>query len=75
MSKRKQNEQNHDDGSYVVKKSRKRNIIAFILCLLIALVIWLYASNIEQKKQAEAQHNTVPSSTVAKNAVTLDFPL
>ena len=68
MSKQKQNEQTHDDGSYVVNKSRKRNIIAFILCVLIAFVIWLYASNIEEKKQAEAMQNAVPSNATVTDA-------
>ncbi len=35
----------HDDGTYVVKKSRKSNILAFILCLLVAFVIWAYAAS------------------------------
>lgn len=67
MSKRKQSERTHDDGSYVVKKSKRRNIVAFILCVLIAFVIWLYASNIDQKKQAEAMQNTLPSYAAAVN--------
>lgn len=62
MSKRKQNETMHDDGTYVVKKSRKKNIIAFILCLLIAVIVWLYASNAELKRQAEEQQNAVKNS-------------
>lgn len=68
MSKKKQNERVHDDGSYVVKKSKKRNIIAFILCLLIAFIIWLYASNMEEKKQAEAKQNAIASNTTVTNA-------
>ena len=61
MSKRKQNEWNEDDGSYVVKKSRKLNIFAFVVCFLIALVIWIYATNTEDKNKTETQS----SSTVA----------
>lgn len=53
MSKRKQEEAVYDDGSYVVKKSRKTNIIAFVLCVLVALMIWLYATNMESKEQEE----------------------
>ena len=59
MSKRKQNERAHDDGSYVVNKSKKRNIVAFILFVLIAFVIWLYASKMDEKKQVEAKQNTL----------------
>ena len=35
----------HDDGTYVVRKSRKSNILAFILCLLVAFVIWAYTES------------------------------
>ena len=58
MSKRKQDEKMHDDGTYVVKKSRKGNIVAFVLCALIAMIIWLYAIN-DEKKEAAAQ---IPSA-------------
>ena len=34
-----------DEGNYVVKKSRKSNILAFILCLLVAFVIWAYTES------------------------------
>ncbi|MBQ9112341.1 MAG: hypothetical protein IJY08_02050 [Clostridia bacterium] len=33
------------DGSYVVKKSRRSNIFAFILCVLLAFFIWAYTQN------------------------------
>lgn len=35
----------NDDGSYVVKESSNKNIPAFIICLLLALVIWVYTAN------------------------------
>lgn len=35
------------DGSYVVKKNKKLNIIAFIGCLVIALLIWVYVMSVE----------------------------
>lgn len=69
MSSRKQNERTHDDGSYVVKKSKKRNIVAFILCVLIAFVIWLYASNIDKKKQVESMQNTLASHSEITDTV------
>lgn len=34
-----------DGGSYVVKKNKKLNILAFILCLLTAFFIWIYVMN------------------------------
>ncbi len=71
MSKRKQSETIHDDGTYVVRKSRKQNMIAFILCLLIAVVIWLYASNLEQRKKAEEQQSN-GAATVAAADVSFD---
>ena len=51
MLKRKQNETIHDDGTYVVKKNRKMNLVAGILCVLIAFLIWIYASNVENKNK------------------------
>lgn len=35
------------DGSYVVKNNRKLNIIAFVVCLLLAFFIWVYVMNVE----------------------------
>ena len=65
MSKRKQDEKIHDDGTYVVKKTRKGSMIAFVLCALIALIIWLYATN-DERKTAELEQlpTTVAESTV-----------
>ena len=55
MSKKKEKENGYDDGSYVIKKSRKFSIFAFILCLLVAFFIWLYATNKEQQRIAEGE--------------------
>ena len=38
----------HDDGTYTVKRNRTESVIAFIVCLLIAMAIWVYAKNSEQ---------------------------
>ena len=43
MAKKEKNENIRDDGTYVVKKSRKASVIAIIVCFLVALVIWCYA--------------------------------
>ena len=51
MSKRKRNEVVSEDGAYVVKKNGKMNIVAFILCVLVAMIIWLYATNTEAKER------------------------
>ena len=42
MRKKNIGSEEHNDGSYVVKRSRKTNILAFILCFLTAFVIWAY---------------------------------
>ncbi|MBE6547007.1 MAG: hypothetical protein E7668_06165 [Ruminococcaceae bacterium] len=72
MSKRKQKEWNADDGSYVVKKNRKLNVIAFVVCFLIALVIWIYATNTEDKNKNEMQSgSTVACDTQVAECVAL----
>lgn len=55
MAKREIKENVHDDGTYVVKKNRKESIIALIICVLIALAIWIYARNAEIKEENEQQ--------------------
>lgn len=49
MRKKRENTVMHDDGTYVVKKSKKSSIFAFILCVLIAFVIWAYAEATEDQ--------------------------
>lgn len=46
----------YDDGSYVVKKSRKYNILALIICLLVAFVVWLYAANAEREENNQKEN-------------------
>lgn len=41
----KKKERTVQDGNYVVKKSRKLNVFAYVLCVLISLIIWLYVAN------------------------------
>ena len=43
------------EGDLVVKnkKFKKSDIFAFCVCLLVALVIWLYATNVEINKEKE----------------------
>ncbi len=62
MRKRdKDNEVEYDDGSYVVKKSKKANIFAFIACVLIAIIMWAYAEA-DQKQKVEELVDIVDSS-------------
>ena len=51
----------YEDGSYVVKKSRKHNILALIICILVAFVVWLYAAN--QEREENKDKNTVASQS------------
>ncbi len=66
MSKRKRNESSRDDGTYAAKKKGKFNIFAFILCLLIAFVIWLYASNLDDKTKEENMGTTDHTEVVVE---------
>ncbi len=50
MRKNKNNDIEHDDGTYVVKKSGKSSILAFIVCVLLAVVIWASAEASEKSK-------------------------
>ena len=61
MSKKKEKEHGYDDGSYVTKKSRKFSLFAFILCLLIAFVIWIYATNKVNQSTTEDGETTKES--------------
>lgn len=35
----------HEDGSYVVIKNKKLNILAFILCVVASFFVWIYVMN------------------------------
>ena len=52
MIKKKYKEQ-HEDGSYVVKKSRRSNILAFIACVLIAFCIWAVAEGAKARNSTQ----------------------
>ncbi len=59
----------HDDGSYVVKKSKKSSILAFIFCLLIAFVIWAYAEATESSEDENAPMSDTSASAACICAV------
>ncbi len=61
MSKKKEKDHGYDDGSYVIKKSRKFSFLAFILCMLIAFAIWVYATN-KELRSVEEEENTKQDS-------------
>lgn len=53
-----QNENNNasgDKSNYAEKKKRlkKADILVFVACIIAAVAIWAYASNIERKEEAE----------------------
>ena len=72
MSKRKQNQSARDEGSYVAEKNKKIHIFAFILCVLIAFVIWLYASNLEKNNKDETNvTNNTQTALIVRSHETL----
>ena len=58
MSEKKINETSQR-GERNAKKKRKGNILSFLLCLLIALAIWLYASGVQEKEKAEEKESAL----------------
>ncbi|MBE6577127.1 MAG: hypothetical protein E7653_03210 [Ruminococcaceae bacterium] len=53
----------HNDGSYVVKKSKKSSIFAFIICFLIAFVIWAYTMSYGDGADVPEDNDTVTEET------------
>ena len=53
------------DGSYVVKKSRKHKKLAFVLCVLVAFTIWLYATN-KNSEEKELKDNIADTAQTAE---------
>ena len=70
MSKKKEKELGYDDGSYLLPKRRKFSIFAFILCLLVAIVIWLYATN----KQLLVKEGDTPQTDSLYSETAVDVP-
>ena len=54
-----------NDGDYVVKKSKKNNVFAFIVCVLIALTIWIYTKNTEIKPDLPNGEGAASSSVTS----------
>ena len=65
MRKEKYTNEVRDDGSYVVKKTKKSNILAFIICVLIAFVIWAYTSTVNRDNNNGAENGAY--STASQN--------
>ena len=66
MSKKKEKDHGYDDGSYVTPKSRKFSFLAFILCMLIAFSIWVYATNKAARAELEneSKKDTLYAQTI-----------
>ena len=63
MAKRNLEENIQEDGARTVKKNKRESIVALIICLLIALAIWVYAKNAELKENAQAPSGGEPQVT------------
>ena len=55
MAKEKQKLLSSTEGHIVVKnkKFKKSDIVVFCVCVVISLVIWIYATNLENKEAAQ----------------------
>ena len=53
---------NFDNENYVAPKHKKHNILAFVICLLISLTIWVYVANVEILRANDDIHNDVNDS-------------
>ncbi len=62
MSKKEKAELFREEESFVNQKKRKGVIIPFLICLLIAFAIWLYASNAEDEKRKEEEGQGAPAT-------------
>lgn len=65
MSKREYNEM-REEVAAAPKKKRKHNLFSLILCLLVAFIIWLYASSLEKKNEEELHTNTMECPRVSE---------
>lgn len=72
MSRKKEKDHVYDDGSYVVKKKRKFHIFAFILCLIIAFLIWLSAVQSERKSEEAAEK--ADTASLYTDVIEAEFP-
>lgn len=40
-----------ENGAYVIKKSKKSSVIAFIVCVVVAFLVWSYAEALALKEK------------------------
>ena len=57
------------EGDLVVKnkKFKKSDVLAFVVCIIVALVIWLYATNVELKNEKLNEGPQGETVTVQEN--------
>ena len=68
MAKRKIEENVYEDGNNAVGGKKKGGIIAFVICVLIALAIWTYAKIVELKNESP-QEGDIPTVEVTPDTV------
>ena len=55
-----------DDGAYP-KKNGKANVFAFIICILLAVIIWLYVVNKDSDNKTDTPpHNDISQGELAE---------
>ena len=48
------------------KKYKKHDVFAFVICLLLAFFIWMYASNVEKKNTQKTGEGSDPKTEVTE---------
>jgi hypothetical protein len=58
MSKKKTNEASRETDAFTISPKKKKFFFPFLICLLIAFALWLYASNAEADKNREKEESS-----------------
>ena len=63
------NEQNmaQENGAYVIKKSKKSSVIAFIVCVVVAFLIWSYAEALALKAEKDGAEPSLTDTEQSAN--------
>ena len=66
MAKKQNKNLSVEEGHIVVKNKKFKisDIILFFVCIVISFVIWMYASNLEQKEQLPNDESQEEISTI-----------
>ena len=68
MAKRKIEENVYEDSNSTVSGKNRGGIIAFVICVLIALAIWTYAKNVELKNESLSEGDGPTTEVTLKSA-------